>query len=123
MVVGIAAAVEYLACFCVFLDLLLYFLFWEKGGGGGGGGGGGKHLFGLPPPLDLPLIKEYFVKLAVWLVVTVGIAAAVEFVTAFVLSGICLSIFVLGEMWGVEHLLNCPFPPLIHHLIMEYFLL
>ena len=48
----------------------------------------------LPSPLDPSLIKEYFVKLAVWLVVVVGIAVAKDFsLPALVLSGISLFIF------------------------------
>ena len=33
VMVGIASAVEFLACFCAFWDLHVYFLFWGKGGG------------------------------------------------------------------------------------------
>ena len=53
-----------------------------------------------PPPLDAPLINEYFVKL-VWLV---GITVAMNFFfggggPALVFSGICLSISSLRERW------------------------
>ena len=64
MVVGIAAAMEVLACFVLSEICLFYFLFWEKGWGGA-------------------LAWVYFVKLSVWLVVVVEIAIAVEFVTRF----------------------------------------
>ena len=63
-------------------------------------GGSTCHCHSLPlplPPLDPPLIKEYFIKLAVWLVVVVGITVAMDFFyyLALVLSGICLCVFFL----------------------------
>ena len=49
------------------------------------------------------MIKEYFVKLAVWLVVVVGINVAMDFfVHALVFLGYVF-IFSLGERW-MEHL-------------------
>ena len=59
--VQIAAAVEFVACFCAFWDLLVYFFIFI-GGGGGGGGEERKveeelETSGLP--LDLQLMKEY----------------------------------------------------------------
>ena len=52
----------------------------------------------LPLPLDPSLIKEYIVKLAVWLVVVVGIAVTMKlFWPALVLSGISCLFFSLVE--------------------------
>ena len=49
------------------------------------------------------LIEECFVKVSFWSVVVVGIAAAVEFVNALVLSGFaCLFFLILGQSWR-EH--------------------
>ena len=62
-------------------------------------------------PLDPPLIKEYFVELAVWLVVVVGIAVAMDFILpSLVLSGIRLFIFQFRrKVEGV--LARTPAPP------------
>ena len=91
-------------CFCFFN----FFLFWEKGGGG-------EALFWITHPLDASLIMEYFVKLPLWLVVMVGIVA-VEFVTAYSLSGICLFISYFGRKVGgaLAELTLSP-PPWIHY--------
>ena len=51
---------EFLDYFCAFWDVLVLFNF----------------------DLEILLIKEYFIKLAVWLVVLVGIAVAMEFFLA-----------------------------------------
>ena len=63
----------------------------------------GEALANCPPPprsTSDEVIKEYFVKLAVWLVVMVGIVVAMEF---FLLLrrflGIAYSYFSLGERW------------------------
>ena len=97
MVVGIAAAVEFLACFCA--SLLVHFLSWEKGEG--------EHLPGFFPPfLDPSLIKEYCIcKIGFWLEVVVGIAAAVEFVTCF--CALWYFIFYFERERREEHLLHC----------------
>ena len=50
------------------------------------------------------VIKEYFVKLAVWLVVVVGISVAIHFfVPLLCLLGFACLYFSLGERWR-EHL-------------------
>ena len=74
----------FIGCACLFI-----FSFWEKEWGGGGGE---KHLPGmstlfLPPQLGSIDDKGVnFVKLPVWVVVVVGIIAAVKFVICFGLS-------------------------------------
>ena len=74
VVIGNAAGVEFLDYFCAFWELLAIFLFDLKVGGS-------TCPLTFPSPfLDPPLIKKYFVKLAVWLVVVVGMLWLLGFV-------------------------------------------
>ena len=74
VMVGITATVELLSSFCAFWgNLFDLFLFLIKCG---------VSTFRLsppPPPSHPGTQKEYLVKLSFWLVVVVGIAAAVKF--------------------------------------------
>ena len=72
---------KFLDYFCAFQDLLVTFNTDLKVGGEEGALTNAPPP--PPPPPGPPQRKEYFVKLAVWLVVVVGITVAMDFLSCF----------------------------------------